>query len=266
MKKSIIKRRKRVIPASGEGGYVEVEALGANASSEGTPERGTVNPDGSVNLGPRTRTSYLPTIEPEPGSHPGRQASPLQLSDPAGYHSTNSAHHEVPRYLTEDNRLASLASIATTEDRQPSLSPASFVSPSRKRSFSAAETDTSTAHETGTHETKRVSSIISILNPSSQGTTSPGAPIGHRERREYHQPTTRSPTGMSVSVSNRSPGPPASSQPVFGAPQPAWRDVNMEGTHSRAERRDALRREAEKMRELLAQKERELEELGRMEE
>jgi hypothetical protein len=40
----------------------------------------------------------------------------------------------------------------------------------------------------------------------------------------------------------------------------------MEGPQSRAERREALRREALKMREMLAQKERELEELGRMEE
>jgi hypothetical protein len=40
----------------------------------------------------------------------------------------------------------------------------------------------------------------------------------------------------------------------------------MDGLQFRAKRREALRREAEKMRELLAQKERELEELGRMEE
>jgi GATA-binding protein, other eukaryote len=260
MKKSIIKRRKRVIPASGEGGYVEVEV--ANASSEGTPERGTVNPDGSVNLGSRNRPGYLPTIEPEPGSHTGRQASPLQSTDPAAYHSTHTNHQEVPRYLTEDNRLASLASIATTEERQPSLSPASFVSPSRKRSFSAAETDASTPHEAG-HENKRVSSIISILNPSSQGTTSIG--MGHDDRRDCHpHPSTRSPASTSISIP--SPGPPVPSHPAFGAGQSSWPDGAMEGQQSKSERRQALRREAERMRELLAQKERELDELGRMEE
>ena len=226
MKKATIKRRKRVIAAQDD--VESVENDGSGRSAEGTPERGTMNADGSINLGFRRRAEQLPPIEPRPGfGIPGGQPSPVP-TDPAAYQTSHHHNQDVPMYLNEENRLASLATVASTEERQPSLSPASFLSSNRKRSFSAATEADLPPPDSSRESTKRVSSINSILNP---------ADTSDQIRYEHG----RSPSAATTHFEGR--------------------EASAEG-EGMAGRREALRREAEKMRAMLAAKERELAELG----
>ncbi|SPN99668.1 related to siderophore regulation protein (GATA factor) [Cephalotrichum gorgonifer] len=259
MKKATIKRRKRVIAAQDDGESVEND--GSGRSTEGTPERGTTNADGSVNLGFRRRADQLPPIEPRPGlSAPGSQQSPLPSTDPSGYQTSYPRQQDVPMYLHEENRLASLATVASTEERQPSLSPASFLSSNRKRSFSATEPDSSlAAHDASRESTKRISSIISILNPADEASPDPA----YERQREQH-PASRSPHSGYPAASNNSQYSPSVSGARYSPGMPGthnYREASSE-REAKTERRDALRREAERMRAMLAQKERELEEMS----
>lgn len=233
MKKATIKRRKRVIAAQDD--VESVENDGSGGSAEGTPERGTMNGDGSVNLGFRRRADQLPPIEPRAGfGAPGGQPSPMS-TDPAAYQTTHHhQHQDVPMYLNEENRLASLATVASSEERQPSLSPASFLSSNRKRSFSATEPDP--VGDANRDTTKRVSSIISILNP---------ADSSEQTRYEDRAAYAGSPSGGYAA--RYSPG--------------QGREASADG-EGNTQRREALQREAERMRAMLAAKEKELAELG----
>ncbi|KAF3767792.1 hypothetical protein M406DRAFT_275482 [Cryphonectria parasitica EP155] len=204
MKKSVIKRRKRVIPASYEPAAEESAPAESIESSPPPPnessERGSVNPDGSINLGVRRRQQQQPLqLVPESVLRQNRPSPPLPSGDLTQYSSNLRLHRDVPESLTDDNRLAPITSLPATSGRQSSLSPASFLSPVRKRSFGEVDYPNSAEPE----NSKRLSSIKSILNP------------------------------------------PAAASDV-----------------SKAEKRAALQREAERMREMLAAKERELAELG----
>ena len=258
MKKATIKRRKRVIAAQDDPENAEYE--GSARSAEGTPERGTLNPDGSVNLGLRRRPDQPLAIEPRAGySISGSQGSPITSTDPIAYRSPRGPQHDVPMYLNEENRLASLASIASTEERQPSLSPASFLS-SRKRSFSATEPELPVSPD-GTHEaTKRISSIISILNPADESAIETS---DYENRRDFYHSNARSPHSA-AGYSSKPVASVASSSSQYCPNVPTYyRDISSErDSSSKDERREALRREAERMRAMLAQKERELAELG----
>lgn len=241
MKKATIKRRKRVIAAQDDAESIDND--GSGRSIEGTPERGTMNDDGSVNLGFRRRAQQLPPIEPRAGlGVPGGQPSPLS-TDPATHQTSlqpqQPQQHDAPMYLNEENRLASLATVASSEERQPSLSPASFLSSSRKRSFSAAEGDPPPSSE----GSKRVSSIKSILNPADES-----AQMRYDEGREYAARSPHAGFAVTAGAGQYSPG-------------RGGREASAEGPGV-AGRREALRLEAERMRDMLAQKERELAELG----
>jgi GATA-binding protein len=130
-----------------------------------------------------------------------------------------------------------MTSYPSPTQRRSSLSPNSFLSPSRKRSFSATEIEPQSSSQF--NDPKRLSSIKSILNPGSEGGEMALSP------RRYE--AVESPT-----LSERT----VASGPSSG------RDAGSESERAKADRREALRREAEKMREALAAKERELEELG----
>lgn len=280
MKKSVIKRRKRIVPATWAGGAgpssvdagESSDAMDTDggperdhqggATADSPPEEHQVNPDGSVSLARRQRRPDQPlmALQPNPESsrqqRPGnRQSSPIPTSDLAAYHSGGSYghyRHHTPTHellhdsLNNENRLAPLTSISMSTDRQSSLSPASFLSPSRKRSLSATETEFSTTSETATlaHDSssKRLSSISSILNPA--GESAPG---------EFRQlPPLR----------GRTAAPPEDSGSRADTSDSRSNTANQAAEKSKAERREILLREAERVRELLAQKERELAELG----
>lgn len=266
MKKSVIKRRKRVIPASHEGGHDGSAPVESVESSSPPPEmssaRGSMNPDGSVNLGMRRREEHEALqLVPESVLRQNRPSPPLPSGDLTQYQSSQPRHHRelAPDSLNDDNRLAPITSLAGTVGRQSSLSPASFLSPTRKRSFGEAGHPSSSESESN----KRLSSIKSILNP----TNAPRAPsISPRMRGAEELAQQRmyqgSPAGTSASAPSPSMYPAAS----LAAPQDQQylhsRSGSGESDPAKAEKRAALQREAERMRELLAAKERELAEFG----
>ncbi|OAA61858.1 siderophore transcription factor [Niveomyces insectorum RCEF 264] len=302
MKKSVIKRRKRVIPTSQDGQGDESSSSGEQgvSPSPGPPatlagppsiasqqedtdmERGTINSDGSVNLGLRRRPEHPLSLVPEPVLRQSQQQqhSPRTLggSDLTQYHSSSSAsgqRSERPDFLNDNNRLAPLTALPSipTVERQTSLSPASFLSPSRKRSLSLSENDYyaasvppsqingggsigSTASGSGTGNgssgmagyettTKRMSSIKSLLNGPTDG--------------DDDSNTLGSMAGPYPGIGRGMLGAGDSNN------QSRNSNNNKIGDNStarvREEKRAALQREAERMREMLAAKERELAEL-----
>lgn len=248
MKKAIIKRRKRVIPVSQagseEGTPIEsVEQIVQYSSSE---ERGSTNADGSINLGFRRRNEHPMTILPEP-IRQSQTSTPMPSSDLAAYHNAVTPQSLDSRdSLTDNNRLAPLTSIAALHDRPPSLSPASFLSPSRKRSFSPADSEPSQS-EVG-QSAKRLSSIKSILNPPPTAHSPISNPM---EDAAESLRLLRSPASTMYSAPS----------PVPQHAVPSFSSINETG-REKADRRTALRQEAERMREILAAKERELAALG----
>ncbi|KAL7785208.1 hypothetical protein V8C37DRAFT_324552 [Trichoderma ceciliae] len=261
MKKATIKRRKRVIPAAHDEEMDEAMEGVETTNQERAPERGTVNEDGSVNLGFRRRPGHPLTIEPEPAIRSSRNTSPLpsaSASDLAVYHQPSTTSRSMPPSLNDENKLAPLVSMnsAMTDDRQSSLSPASFLSPTRKRSFSTTEADSVNGTDSGHESAKRISSIKSILNPSTSAEKSPVPGSTSADRGEYALPPLRSP-GASIS-----PRPPGAGGFTAMNLASRSRDIEAESERIKAERRTLLRQEAERMREMLAAKERELMELG----
>lgn len=256
MKKSVIKRRKRVIPTSQEDADGDDGAVSGDAAEQpghrpsgSRAERGSLNPDGSVNLGLRKRHEQYPlALLPEP-VRSSQGSTPLQTSgDLTAYHASHTPHPVgFGGSLTDDNRLAPLTSISIMNDRQSSLSPASFLSPPRKRSFDSEFT----ASESGQEGMKRLSSIKSILNPAAGA-----SPLANPsdDMLETLRPG-RSPGGSAASAS--SPGNHSSASGITSRAPPAPAD-SAESERPRAERRAALQREAERMRQTLAAKEREL--------
>lgn len=273
MKKSIIKRRKRVVPAQGSQASAydvsnqSMESPESESASYAEPgpssdmddQRGSMNPDGSVNLGFRPRNAPPRTILPEPihTTHHGQQ-QPAARSDLTAYSSSSQVHpqhYQEQTFNNIENRLPPMNAYPHPP-RQASLSPNSFLSPRRKRSFTEAETNTPTDADSSS---KRLSSIKSILNPS--------ADVQHPDSRDTDHRLG----------SSRSPGPPYQAPspgsygalPTVGSSTPGnfgglsgARDPHGESERAKYERRVALQREAEKMREMLAAKERELAELN----
>lgn len=265
MKKAIIKRRKRVVPASQGGQAPGVDGTG---HSLGSPEferqspstdpqehRGSTNPDGSINLGLRIRNQPARTVLPELVStnrgHNGQQQP--SSSNLTAYVST--LNNQTPSIhnlesLNNDNRLPPMASYPSPTQRHPSLSPNSFLSPSRKRSFSELDTrgePSSVSEHASSANSKRLSSIKSILNPgfsdSAAGDTDP-----HLRR--------------TISPGRYTPSPASS---VTGGVLNSGRDMQSESERAKLERREMLQREADRMRMALRAKERELAELAESE-
>lgn len=258
MKKATIKRRKRVIPAGEEEDGDESSQPGG--SQEPQPkmeetEKGSMNADGSVNLGSRRAPRPEPmALEPRRPVNDQRQPSPLSVtSDLAAYHQQSLRPSNPMPYLSDENRLPPISSMHVSHpgpavDRQSSTSPSApaYLSPgARKRSFSYSENEGRGAEENtgaGSDHSKRLSSIKSILNPSSSGR--------YDDMNDYSLPPLRSPAATVNSVS---------SPAVYSRdPTPAMSEAYAETDAMKMDRRAALQREAEQMREMLAAKEREL--------
>lgn len=242
MKKPMIKRRKRVIPASQEtaDGASTEPADSPSPSADASTERGSINPDGSVNLGVRQRPETPLTLVPEAVLRRNRPPSPLHPGNLTQYHSSpTSQPYHLPHSLTNENRLPPLTSITVPTDRRSSLSPASFLSPSRKRSISSI--DMEFLDPSDNDNPKRLSSIKSLLNHEA-GPVPGDDPAGQRL-----QPM------RSHGVAGQSGGHPhARNSP---------HDSSGESNRLKAERRLALEREAERIRGMLAANEEELAEL-----
>jgi hypothetical protein len=133
------------------------------------------------------------------------------------------------------------------------VSPNSFLSPSRKRSFSAAEIEPLQPSFSESTHPKRLSSIKSILNPGT---------FSDSETDRDRQSPGRYPCVGSTFSSGHATSPANS---AVGSALNSARDPASESERAKLERREMLQREAEKMREALKAKERELAELGMME-
>lgn len=258
MKKSVIKRRKRVIPANQEEASADTEDAMVLDSveqqsqyAESDVERGSTNEDGSVNLGLRRKDPRL-TLLPVP-THSTLGSTPIPSTDPIMYHSSQTLQPFGARdSIGDDNRLPPFASIMS--DRQSSISPASFLeSARRKRSFSATDSDVPSS-EFNPENAKRLSSIKSILNPTSGSDSGFGPSID--ETSEALR--LRSPASTAMSA----PSPGGFSITSGMLPSMRSRDTTVDSERSKADRRAALQQEAERMRILLAAKERELAALG----
>ncbi|KAI1815152.1 hypothetical protein GGS20DRAFT_576332 [Poronia punctata] len=247
MKKSIIKRRKRVLPVSQEEAMVDVDdamfvyAVGQRSRyTESETERGSINEDGSVNLGLRRKADHRLTLLSEP-LHSGQGSTPVPMLESKSYHTSQTLHPFTgPDSAVDDNRLPPLTSIMS--DRQSSISPASFMTSSRrKRSLSVTDSD-APGSEFNAMDTKRLSSINSILNPDD------GSELSRLRSPPTAWVTEPSPGQFSITSSM--------------VPSMHSREVTAEPERSIADRRAALLQEAERMREILAAKERELAALG----
>ncbi|KAJ8126724.1 hypothetical protein O1611_g6914 [Lasiodiplodia mahajangana] len=240
------------VPADTEDAMVidSVEQQSQYAESE--MERGSMNEDGSVNLGLRRKTGQHLTLLPEP-MHSSQGSTPIPSTDPMIYHTSQTLQPFSGRdSIGDDNRLPPLASIMS--DRQSSVSPASFLDPSsRKRSFSATDSDVPSS-EFNPENTKRLSSIKSILNPTSVSSLSFGSVTD--DASEVLR--LRSPASTLMSA----PSPGAFSITSSMLPSIHSRETTVESERSKADRRATLQQEAERMRKLLADKERELAALG----
>lgn len=250
MKKATIKRRKRVIPSNQEDEGEEADVVMETRSHETTPERGTLNEDGSVNLGIRRKPEPMPMDLDSPRSQ-AKQPSPLPTpllpaSDLAAYRQSSGSSQNIHAPLNTENRLPPLTSMTAGSERQTSLSPSSFISANRKRSFSATDSAPAMGPEGGYDSSKRVSSIRDILNPASSSND------GRSERSEYSLPPLRSP-GLDIASSSRGSGRSGySSRDGTPSYQTHERDS------MKAERKQILEREAEAIRKMLADKEQEL--------
>ncbi|KAL5596661.1 hypothetical protein BROUX41_006645 [Berkeleyomyces rouxiae] len=160
MKKAVIKRRKRIIPAQDsepEGGE---EINTPSRSPEPSMERGTLNEDGSVNLGVRRRKSDEAAdnegdamlIDSKPSQDSPQKQRTQNQSQTSPARQKNTGH--LPR--------------GVKGERHASNSPSSLVAHSRKRSFSATEDlpPPNQQIQSITDSSKRISSINSILNPA----------------------------------------------------------------------------------------------------
>ncbi|KAH8172803.1 GATA zinc finger domain-containing protein [Sarocladium implicatum] len=255
MKKATIKRRKRVIPAD-QDETMENETT-ASVATEKTPERGTINDDGSINLGLKRKPEYPMTFEPRPvEAQSSRRTPPLPSSLDLGAYRQQALRPQPTHAHSEDNRLAPMNTMPPLGNRQGSYSPDSFASPNRKRSFSTQQENDGVQMDNAGHDKPtRLSSIRSILNPQA-GDRAMGDDFSDRSL-----PPLRSPAALMPSAG--SPGgslPSRSHTPILqGTLTPG---TPSDGDRLKADRRAALQREAEKMREMLAAKERELMELG----
>ena len=260
MKKSIIKRRKRVVPAMQDHNpnishitsFPSLTSPGSphHEGLQGLPHHSHLNPPALSMVESRDHLTQE--------DHPMQEEQPLPIGvDFTGYQlvQDRKSSHEWQHRPS----VAQMSSPSTTPLGPPSqlsLGATSTSNP-RKRSHSNTERDQPSPSTPESARTNRLSSISSLLNPAQQrnSTTSEDMPIDpslshveqyvrqHRHSTPYHpsqhpQLAAPSPEGRSRSLGNGDPG--------------GW---------SKLERRALLQREISTLRESLRSKERELEDL-----
>ncbi|KAL9595512.1 MAG: hypothetical protein Q9219_006410 [cf. Caloplaca sp. 3 TL-2023] len=247
MKKSIIKRRKRVVPAMQEHMHNNQQnsPFGLGTSSEpphfengdgqghGDPQAPR---DGSISVEGHSRDRYtdqLPQYEPPPIDFTGYQI------DRQGQTSHQPQQHHSPSVLHEQ-------SIGSQPESHSRLSPFQSTH-TRKRSYSNTDHDDSASspHENG--RANRLSSISSILNPTQQREEMPIDPslslLGQQALRQSQQAQQQLPP------------------PALSSEEPVRKPSNVDVNEWLAERKLRLRQEADQIREMLRAKEKEIEDL-----
>jgi hypothetical protein len=237
MKKSIIKRRKRVVPA-----LRDQSPTAATQSSNGS----SASPEASPAALAHSHDDHYRYMSGEPMDHMPR---PLPFAPPpvdfTGFHISSAPmqHHQFPKLLEPERLGPSPVSYG-----RRSASPNSINLPQKR---TLAET-TSDSLPTTPMESNQLPPIMSSVNPSPPGRLSSISSILNRtENRD---------DSRMESHMNR----PQALQPSLGH---AGHQQSLPGisslTDPSVERRAQLEREAELMREALRQKERELAAIGR---
>lgn len=265
MKKSIIKRRKRVVPAA-------QEQQSPNISQQTAfPATNSPDPHYQEHVAPEVPEMQIQRKDSSSGT---RQSEPVDLNLRFRNQKYEHQHQYEPPpigvdftgYQLEQNRRASQqqrSPLPAIQDAAPTSAPEPQYPPplgplppahSRKRSFSKTDSDNMPSPSTpDSSRANRLSSISSILNPQQQSAedmpidpTLSGLHQQHRHsiahpQHQMHHPQLPlpHPEMRSRSVGNGDPG----------------------GWGERMERKARLRREAEEMRTILKAKERELEAL-----
>lgn len=253
MKKSIIKRRKRVVPAlrdqSPTGG-----ALSSNGSS--------ASPEASPATLPHGREDQYRYMSNEPGelnSTSAGRMSPQSVTRPysfapppvdfTGYGSGIIALPHHPPRLMEPDRMGGPGHSQGSQFGRRSISPNSSNPKKRTLAETASAAEAMTAPKTLESGSNQLPPIMPAANPSLPGRLSSiSSLLNHADK---HDENRLDPT---LAALNRPhPAPAAHQQPL---PSVAELDDFVD-------RRTQLQREAEQMREALRAKERELAELGR---
>ncbi|KAL8831159.1 MAG: hypothetical protein Q9170_005419 [Blastenia crenularia] len=248
MKKSIIKRRKRVVPAMQENmhGNQHYPSFGhGNPSEQAQFENG----DGHSHQSPQPPRNGSISVEGHPqepylDQQPQYEAPPIDFTgyqiDRQRQSSAQSQQHPSPSNLHDQ-------SFGSQSENPSRLSPFQS-SHTRKRSYSNTEHDETASLPPENGRANRLSSISSILNPTQRREELPIDPslslLGQQALRQSQQHQTQQ---------QQLPLPPGDEKPQ--------RPGNIDTGEWLAMRKAKLRQEAEQMREMLRAKERELEEL-----
>ena len=281
MKKTIIKRRKRVVPA-----VRDQSPTGATNSSNGS----SASPEGSPAGLARGQDDYhYRYMSAEPTDHyppmsTGRvspQTAPRSYTfapppvDFTGYGTVSLPHHPPPPRLLEPERMGVPShSPSSSQFGQRSVSPNTSNNPKKRARAETTNEPTSVPAtlESGSNQLPpimssvnptppaRLSSISSILNHTEKRRedthADPSLAAYDRQQQHPHHPTSHP---------QHHHRPPPQAAPLAHPPPPPRQPLpgvnELDGYAS--ERRIKLQREAEEMREALRAKERELAEFGK---
>ncbi|KAL9581769.1 MAG: hypothetical protein Q9203_005761 [Teloschistes exilis] len=245
MKKSVIKRRKRVVPAMQDQGQLVQHHPSYSATHPAdTQEYSNGNSHESQHSPRMIRDAENNGHGQEQYSDPQSQY-PIDFTgfqiDRQGQASTQSQHHAPPPNLHDQS--------FTSQGEQPSrLSPFSS-SNARKRSYSNAERDEPSPSASETARGNRLSSISSILNPAQRRDDMPIDPslsiLGQQALQQAQQTPQQAHQQLAPPSTDAKPRRPS----------------NVDAGEWSAQRKARLRQEADQLRGMLRAKERELEEL-----
>jgi hypothetical protein len=250
MKKSIIKRRKRVVPA-----LRDQSPTAATQSSNGS----SASPEASPAALSHVQEDHYRYMSNEPDHYSGMSGRglhedaprPLPFAPPpvdfTGYVSSAPMHHHQFPKLLEPERLGH----SPVQFARRSASPNSLALP-KKRTL--AETSEPLPPTLGAGS-NQLPPIMSSTNPSPPGRLSSISSILNQTERRDDSRVDLSPMGR----------PQPYEAPMHSAPHPPQHlpGISSFSDHPPGERRAMLEREAELMREALRAKERELAQMGR---
>lgn len=248
MKKSIIKRRKRVVPAVQDPGHLNQQHPSYSVADPSAPQDYSdenshnsqrsppARQNGLTNADDQGREQYTDT---QPQYDPPIDFTGYQIGRERQASAQSQHHHPPPNFPDQ--------SFTSQGEQQNRLSPFSS-SNIRKRSYSNAERDEPTPPTPDSARANRLSSISSILNPA-------------QRREDMPIDPTLSILGQQALQQSQAPQQSHQQLPPSSTDQKPRRPSNVDAGEWLAQRKARLRQEADQMRELLRAKERELEEL-----
>ncbi|RLL98965.1 hypothetical protein CFD26_105957 [Aspergillus turcosus] len=254
MKKSIIKRRKRVVPA-----LRDQSPSGATYSSNGS----SASPEATTALlahGHDDHYRYMssdPTLQGNHRQHFAIAPPPVDFTHFSTAGSLSLPHHPPPPRLLEPERLSAPSHSPVSQFGRRSISPSpSGTSKKRTLAETASSAEAASIPTTLESGSNQLPPIMSTANPSPPGRLSSISTLLNHSGLHDESRLDPSLAALSRQQQHHKAAPLAphpSSQPLPGV---------SELESLKEDRRAKLQREAEEMREMLRAKERELAELG----